>query len=1197
MENNLYFVSMKSLRIFIILVVVFLPNFLLAQGGEGNMWYFGDHAGIDFNTGAAVALTDGAINTQEGCASICDPGGNLLFYTDGRTVWNANHLPMSNSTAGSLGGVLGGDASSTQSGVIVPMPNNPNFYFVFTVDANIGSEGCRYSVINMSLNGGLGNVVLTQKNILLFTPSSEKISAVKHANGIDIWVITHPWNSGTFFAYLVTSTGLNATPVQSTVGSIYSGSSANTRGYLKSSPNGTYVCAGIEGLDKWELFSFNNATGILAPLLFTPSSWSDAYGIEFSPDETRMYGSRRWGAPIFQWNLTLPTPGAIQASMTQIGSLGTGAGGALGLAPDGKIYCAKDGFNYLGVINDPNSLGTACNFVSPGFYLGSNNVHHCHEGLPTFISSYFNIADYSFQNQCFGDFTEFAISDTILLDSAFWYFDDPMSGAANISWDYFPTHIFSSSGVFDVTLITYRVGIGDTVTYPVEIYAYPDFNLGPDTSICTGSTIILNASSPGATYLWDNGATTATISVTPWDTITYYVEATSHDCTSYDSIMVMPFNITSNFTMSSIDCFGDDVTVTYTGNAIPTANYQWNWAGANIISGSGAGPYVVNWSNPGNYTVSLNISQGSCTSGSSSGSISNPPELEVSITGNDVICHGESTGEIFLAASGGDGAYSFSWDAGYNDQNLLGVPAGVYNVTVSYNSVCTVTATYTLDEPSSPVASSLSGNSINCYGETNGYIDLTPSGGVPPYTYAWSYNNRTTQDLQDLAAGYYTVTVWDSNNCPATSGVSIIEPAQIGITASVDEMLCEGQSATMHAFPFGGTPAYSVFWIGAGSGDSILVSPSSTTTYSVYAIDDNMCYSDTARVTIGVYPPVYTLASASFDTICYGEHAYIDADFTGGNGGPYTCMVDGELVALPVLVTPETTTTYIVEGRDDCESPALTMAIKITVMDLPPNVFDTDIKSGCQPLEITFTQSNFEDNQSYVWLFGENGDFGYSVDKDPTHIFENFGLYDISLTTTSGFGCVNTFRVPEMIEVYKKPEALFLPDQNRVGIKSPVVYFDNLSVDAVNCSWDFGDGVRIFTDFPTTSHVYSDTGIFNVTLIVESSYSCLDTIILPVEVFDETNFNAPNAIYPNSSNAKNTVFKPSIYGINPNDYHMIIYDRWGEKIFESFNYLHGWDGRVKNGEIAKEGSYLWFVTYKDEKGLNKQETGSVTLLR
>src|SRR5688572_18740112 len=169
-----------------ILFALHVICFCAVAQGEANNWYFGVNAGITFNGGAPVALTNGVLSTSEGSASISDRNGNLLFYTDGIRVWNRNHTQMPN------GFGLAGNPSSAQSGVIVPKPGSTTMFYVFTVSEEGNAPGACYSEVDMTLDSGNGDVIPGTKNTLLLpSPTSEKIAAVKHANGLFVWVIVH----------------------------------------------------------------------------------------------------------------------------------------------------------------------------------------------------------------------------------------------------------------------------------------------------------------------------------------------------------------------------------------------------------------------------------------------------------------------------------------------------------------------------------------------------------------------------------------------------------------------------------------------------------------------------------------------------------------------------------------------------------------------------------------------------------------------------------------------------------------------------------------------------------------------------------------------------------------------------------------------------------------------------------------------
>ncbi|PCH66331.1 MAG: hypothetical protein COC01_08270, partial [Bacteroidetes bacterium] len=466
----------KHMKIVTFIFILFIQNCLFAQN-EGNIWYFGDNAGIDFNGGTPVALTNGSMYAYEGCASICDNTGSLLFYTDGSNVWNSNHTIMPN------GSGLMGSFTSSQSAIIVKKPGSNTIYYVFTISGAGPNNGLRYSEVDMNLQSGLGDVN-SNKNILIVTPSGEKITAIKHQNNTDYWIITqiHLFGSTTFHSYLLTSTGLNMIPVISIGSNIF-----NTIGYLKGSADGNRIAVANRSMDNVELFDFDNTTGLLSNVItFNNFSFpGGAYGIEFSPNSNLLYVSEE-STPvsnIYQYNLLAGSATAIINSRTTIGS--SGSGGAIQLAPDNKIYHARVQEDFLGVINDPNSLGISCNYIANGFFLAGKISKF---GLPSFYSS---IASFTYANFCFGDSSIFAFSSYLSVDSVLWNFDDPNSGVNNISSDTTPVHIFTDTGTFIVSLVTYFGGNSDTSTNTIFINPIPIVDLGNDTTFCQGETLIL----------------------------------------------------------------------------------------------------------------------------------------------------------------------------------------------------------------------------------------------------------------------------------------------------------------------------------------------------------------------------------------------------------------------------------------------------------------------------------------------------------------------------------------------------------------------------------------------------------------------------------------------------------------------------------------------------------------------------------
>lgn len=363
-------------RIFNIIIcwtfLTFYHNRALAQG-EGNIWYFGNNAGLDFNTSPPTPLLNGQMNTSEGCATICDASGSLLFYTDGISVWDNTHTQMPN------GFGLLGDPSSAQSGVIIPQPGNDSIFYVFTTPSyQNASIGFCYSIVNMNLNGGLGDVIASSKNTLLFSPSSEKLAATYHCNHTDIWVVGR--SNQDFYSYLITPSGISGTPV------ITSGITNPSLPYpygMKCSPDGKKIVGSYYSANLSELYDFNINTGQLSNPITLPLSGQD-YGAEFSPDATKLYISVCIPRQVIQYDLTAAN---IPASAINVGSTNGSYTGQLQLGTDGKIYIAEVGAGTLAVIHNPNVSGTGCNLQAGAINLGGRT---CQYGLPTIMSSFFS---------------------------------------------------------------------------------------------------------------------------------------------------------------------------------------------------------------------------------------------------------------------------------------------------------------------------------------------------------------------------------------------------------------------------------------------------------------------------------------------------------------------------------------------------------------------------------------------------------------------------------------------------------------------------------------------------------------------------------------------------------------------------------------------------------------------------------------
>jgi gliding motility-associated-like protein len=375
-----------------------LPLFCIAQK-QGNIWYFGSHAGLDFNSGIPVPLSNGQTYTPdgtpiEGTAVMSDNNGSLLFYTNGNKIWNRNQQLMPN------GDSLFSTFSSTQGALIIPQPGSSRYYYVFTVDDFYLDDlkyGFRYSVVDICLDGGLGDVISNRKNIKLLDTVAEKLTGVRHANGTDYWIIVHKYYSDAFYSYHLASTGIVGSVI-SHIGSRHPvaygpQNSGYALGYMKASPNGQkLVVVSGNGYGLAEYFDFNRSTGVVSNFVnIQADSTYCYYGASFSPDNSKLYIAC-WlnDNGVYQFDLTAGggNPNSVRGSKYKVAGQSP-SHWAMQLGTDGKIYIATD-TDYLSVINNPNNTGANCNYADSVIHLiGGTGTQD--DGLPNFIDSY----DYS----------------------------------------------------------------------------------------------------------------------------------------------------------------------------------------------------------------------------------------------------------------------------------------------------------------------------------------------------------------------------------------------------------------------------------------------------------------------------------------------------------------------------------------------------------------------------------------------------------------------------------------------------------------------------------------------------------------------------------------------------------------------------------------------------------------------------------
>lgn len=562
-----------------------------AKAQQENVWIFGSHGGVDFNTTPSVSLSS-SINSSEACASVCDNEGELLFYTDGNKVWDKNHNLMANG-ATLITDILyseeyGPTTSSFNGALIVPFINDVHKYYIFSITSiELGGNYGRlyYSVVNMELNDGLGDVESGEKGILVDSQNTEHLTAVV-GDRCNIWVITTAipdGNTELIKSYEVTEEGVNSTPVTSSfeipfslgtsLGQMDASSDRKklvvTRGFIFS-PSGKAT----------ELFSFDPATGLASDHILLDTLFL-GFGVAFSPDNSKLYISP--GAAVYQYDLSLGNVTDIINSLTLIGSANVSM---IKRGPDGKMYFAKYmSQGILSAISNPNLAGLASGFVADAITLNTNT--NVVSGLPNIVPVITHDTFYHADNvsaSCFAANTSItALNDTTGWDyvwstgasgattnvsSAGTYWVSYRTPPCNFNVDTF--HVFfetrlpvivAIAGCYHESNGTIRTTpfMGDTVTYT---YTWMD-----------ADSVILQG--PLATSIGDTLATAVSGNI-------YYLNITApNGCDTTLEIMVpMPDYAVSFSPSDTIVCIDEEVSFQNTSTE-DIVGFSWHFGDGN----------------------------------------------------------------------------------------------------------------------------------------------------------------------------------------------------------------------------------------------------------------------------------------------------------------------------------------------------------------------------------------------------------------------------------------------------------------------------------------------------------------------------------------------------------------------------------------------------------------------------------------
>jgi len=832
------------------------------------------------------------------------------------------------------------------------------------------------------------------------------------------------------------------------------------------------------------------------------------------------------------------------------------------------------------------------------------------QNCPATITYYFDslpnsTADYTNSTGCVGDIIQFTDISTLsgndTIASWQWNFGDGDTSSTQN-----PTHIYNSSGVFDVSLVVETInGCVDSISHFVDICCQtPPTNFSISGPSCHDSNVVFEytgAANSSADYIWDfgNGTTVSGNGQGPIEVsfplgttnVSVNLEVTEFNilgnpCTASDTIITFTFpsELISTSITNDVLCYGmatGSAALSVSGG-IQAYTYQWDTNAGDQTSATAnnleAGTYYFTITDANQCTISNSVL------------INAPIAMNASINPTNVLCYGDNDGFADLDISGGTFPYTFIWSNNQITEDAVNLYPGAYFVTITDASNCTISTSTNITGVGQPLEATLSTNNLDCNGDTDGAIAVSSSGGTPPYTYQWN-NGHVTSAITGLMAGLYAVTVQDLNLCTKIKHIEILEPDQFVISSPSDIYLCKGQNEDISVSATGGVSPYYFQWGTGESSQTINISSTINQIITVSAVDASNCPSNTSTTNVHVYPDLELTAFINEDTICNGESVLISASYAGGMP-PYSVSINSQISSMPAIIYPNQSATYNVNITDNCNY-TVNSYVSVYVLPSPPINFSSDVLNGCQPLEVHFSESN--EHETYTWNFDDINHVNLSAAQNPVHVFEDDGMYSVTLTVINEYGCINSQTINDMITVYPVPYASFESDPEVVSIIKPIIYFNNMSDGAINYYWSFGDGDSSLLDNP--HHTFHNVSNYLVTLVAENEFLCRDTVFQTVAIIDEFTFYAPTAFSPDN-NGINDYFKIFGHGIDNNNFKLIVYDRWGEPIFESEDINHAWDGRAKQGnDVVQIGTYTWACIFKDDNGVLHEETGRITVIR
>jgi len=1171
------------------------------QDQRSNIWYFGNKAGIDFNIPPPVALSDGAMDAPEGCAIICDRNGKTIFYTDGDKVYDKTHAEIATG--------IGGDPLASQSSIIVPVPGDETLYYIFTNEAvNGGSANMvRYSLFDLKENGGLGAVV--QQGLPLFSRSTERLTASGQ------WLIIHEAGNNSFRAYPISAAGIGA-PTITAIGSDHRPSpTENAEGYMRLGPNNNLAVAlstpGTSNL--LELFTLVDSSGALVNYrridLNEPNG--QVYGVEFSPGGNKVFATVNnslGSSHIFEYFIDSIGNPYFKQKITETAELG-----AIQQGPDGTLYVAVNGTGseFLGTIQADDDTTRFSSFTLNGFALAASTNSRL--GLPNFIQQITNAfggPSIDYTGVCLGTPTQFVGTPTDAIDKFFWAFGDGATALDSATIE----HTYASANTFLVSMrLTNRCGLDTTLTRNVTIVNPP----GPPTipgaaALCNGP-VTLDANTgniPDLTYFWTGGATTQTLVITEQSIVSVTI-TDMFGCTSNGTSLVAD-------NRPELD-LGPDQTLCQNSfasalNALnPGTNYSWTVNGGGLTTGQSR---ALDTTVPGvfDYQVVILDPITTCTlTEAVTYTIIASPSFALSGT-NPTVCNGvDGTLAVQLnvtAPPTGPYAYFITGPGGFNQQgidqtapqvvNINGLSAGTYSGIVNDQiSGCTISQSFGLsDAPFTATALPLA---PNCDPVT---IELTTNAVAFPLQYQLTENGSGTVtgptggivtpvfNTTPVPQGTYTIEITDAATCILIINNFAVTPnAPLPISFTSD--ICASPPTITAVSP--GAATFS--WSGTGTivgptnGPTIEVSGQGSFTYTVDVTGPGACPNTLDNAVVLDNPTAdFTQSDPCQDAVILTATPSGSYTYRWYRNGSLTISALGQFLSLGLPDDGDTYQSEVFSTLSGCTSPR--SAVKTVVVT---GIVDAGVTStpACEDgLPFTLTAVTTATGTNYAW-YRQNVVIPGETSSTTSQTVEGSYKVEVSKATCVAEASIDIDRAP--LPVGNLP--------NRT-----VICNDPDNTDPATSEVDLDPGVfnqyawfknELTLNYSQQVLTADSEGQYRVDLT--NSFGC----VAPdeVEVLNDCQpvIESPNAFRPTSAVDANKSFFVITKFIT-DDFHIFIYNRWGELVFTANEADFTWNGGVNNtlSQPAPGGSYSYVIQYVSsfhpDRGI-QEKRGGVALIR